>query len=192
MISIKYISFLFIVLFISSCCLSDQESVQEQEPTPADHWESQINKQIKLLGHRNWVVIADAAYPLQSNAGIITLLSDESHLETIKKVSDIIDEQTHIKPIIFLDKEIDFVREESAPGIVDFREALVEIIDAESAQKVLHENIIAMLDEAAELFNIIIIKTDFAIPYTTVFYQLDCKYWNAESEKILREQLSVN
>ncbi len=46
-----------------------------------------------------------------------------------------------------------------------------------------------MLDEASNLFNIVIIKTDFTIPYTSVFFQLDCKYWNAEAEQAMRKQI---
>jgi hypothetical protein len=29
-----------------------------------------------------------------------------------------------------------------------------------------------------------------AIPYTSVFLQLDCKYWSAESEQKLRQAMS--
>lgn len=53
----------------------------------------------------------------------------------------------------------------------------------------LHEEIIRRLDETAKLYNILIIKTDFTVPYTTVFFQLDCAYWGPEDEADLREQM---
>jgi hypothetical protein len=53
----------------------------------------------------------------------------------------------------------------------------------------LHEGIIQELDAAAKLFNVLIIKTDLAIPYTSVFFQLECGYWNGEAEKNLRAKL---
>jgi hypothetical protein len=53
----------------------------------------------------------------------------------------------------------------------------------------LHEDIIQEIDASAKLFNVLIIKTDLAIPYTSVFFQLECGYWNTEAEKNLRTKL---
>jgi hypothetical protein len=44
-------------------------------------------------------------------------------------------------------------------------------------------------DTLAKLFNVLIIKTDLAIPYTSVFFQLECGYWNAEAEAEAEENL---
>jgi hypothetical protein len=49
-----------------------------------------------------------------------------------------------------------------------------------------HEQIIAKLDEAGKTFKILIIKTRLTLPYTSVFFQLECGYWNSQSEKELR------
>ena len=38
------------------------------------------------------------------------------------------------------------------------------------------------LDEAGTLYQVVIIKTPLAMPYTTTFFQLDCKYWNAAKQ----------
>jgi hypothetical protein len=32
----------------------------------------------------------------------------------------------------------------------------------------------------------LIIKTELTIPYTSVFFELECGYWNAEAEERLR------
>ena len=176
---------LLTVLLISSCELKHDLKTGKQE----ENWEEQLLSQIKLLGHRNWIVVADAAYPLQSNPGIKTIFSDKNQIQTLQIVNDIINRQTHIKPTIYLDKEIDFVSEEDAKGITLYRASIDEML-SDNAQKVLHEEIITLLDKASELFNVIIIKTDFTIPYTSVFIQLDCKYWDAESELELRKKIS--
>jgi len=157
--------------------------------TESHDWGQILNEQIKLLGHRNWIVVVDAAYPLQSSPGITTVLSDREHLATIQKVMAVIDEQPHIRPIVYVDKELDFVEESAAPGISDFRSSLSGLLGSDPPQKLLHEDIIYKLSEASEQFSIIIIKTDFAIPYTSVFFQLDCKYWDAESEMKLRKEM---
>jgi hypothetical protein len=33
---------------------------------------------------------------------------------------------------------------------------------------------------------VLLIKTKMRIPYTSVFFELDCGYWNAQGEKRLR------
>jgi hypothetical protein len=35
----------------------------------------------------------------------------------------------------------------------------------------------------------LIVKTDMTIPYTSVFFELDCGYWNAEAEQRLRQAM---
>jgi hypothetical protein len=36
------------------------------------------------------------------------------------------------------------------------------------------------------LFRVLVVKTNMRIPYTSVFFELDCGYWNAHAEKQLR------
>ena len=52
-----------------------------------------------------------------------------------------------------------------------------------------HDQIIAKLDESARLFRILILKSTLAIPYTSVFLELDCGYWTREAEQNLRLSL---
>ena len=52
-----------------------------------------------------------------------------------------------------------------------------------------HEGIIAKLDRAGELFRVLIVKTKMRISYTSVFFELDCGYWNVQAEKRLRSAM---
>ena len=57
--------------------LSCSKEAQNQHNTAISElevWQSKVTKTLKLFGHRNWIVVADAAYPKQSNAAIILLL----------------------------------------------------------------------------------------------------------------------
>lgn len=56
-------------------------------------------------------------------------------------------------------------------------------------QSILHDSVFTKLDEASKLCTIVVLKTNETIPYTSVFLQLDCSYWNAEKEKQLREKM---
>ncbi len=90
-----------------------------------------------------------------------------------------------MKPIIHADRELSFVAEKDAPGISVYREKLSALVGAE-VKYTPHEEIISVLDRAAGLFRVLIIKTNMTVPYTSVFLELDCAYWNADAEKRLR------
>jgi hypothetical protein len=36
-------------------------------------WQTKLAQILPLMGHRNWIMIVDSAYPLQSSAGVETL-----------------------------------------------------------------------------------------------------------------------
>ena len=39
------------------------------------NWEEVLKDRLQLYGHRNWLVIADSAYPAQSRPGIETIVA---------------------------------------------------------------------------------------------------------------------
>jgi hypothetical protein len=158
---------------------------------PQSDWEQTFEATLALFGHRNWIVVADAAYPAQSKPGIHTLVADAEHIEAIEKILNLILGSRHVRPRIYLDREIDFVTEQDAPGVADFRIHLGRLLQVREVIHLPHEQIIHKLDQAAQLFQILIVKTNMTIPYTSVFFELDCGYWNAGAEERLREAIAV-
>ena len=149
-------------------------------------WEEILKDRLQLYGHRNWLVIADAAYPAQSRPAIQTIIADEEQTTVLERTSAIFSGCKHIKPNIYTDEELAFVREEDAPGISSYRERLGSLFAGREVRVLPHEKIIAKLDRAGELFEVLVVKTNMRIPYTTVFFELDCGYWDAQGEKRLR------
>jgi D-ribose pyranose/furanose isomerase RbsD len=155
--------------------------------TLAESWEQTLANRIPLYGHRNWIVVADSAYPAQARAGIETIASNAAQVEVLRKVLAALAASKHMKPIIYTDQELKFVPEKDAPGIEDYRQQLSGLLTASDVKTLPHEQIIGKLDEAAQSFRVLIIKTNMTIPYTSVFLQLDCAYWNADAEARLRK-----
>jgi hypothetical protein len=149
-------------------------------------WEDILRDRLPLYGHRNWLVVADSAYPAQSRQAIETIVADEEQITVLERVFVILGGCKHIKPIIYTDTELTFVREEDAPGIGSYREKLGRLLKGGEGRVLPHEEIIAKLDRAGELFRVLIVKTNMRIPYTSMFFELDCGYWNAQAEKRLR------
>jgi len=155
----------------------------------ADDWQAKLRKELPLLGHRNWIVVADAAYPLQTAPGIETIYVAADQLEVVKGVIAELAKTKHVKPTIYTDTEMKFVAETNAPGITAYRDGLGKVLANQPVQVLPHEQIIGKLDEAGKTFKVLLIKTPQTKPYTSVFFQLECGYWNAESEKQLRDAM---
>jgi D-ribose pyranose/furanose isomerase RbsD len=153
---------------------------------PEPSWEAVLSRRLPLLGHRNWIVIADAAYPAQCAAGVTTILADTDHLEVVRRVLAAIAASSHVKAKILTDRELNFVSEQDAPGVGEYRAHLADLAQWSDVQTTPHEEIIERLDRAAAKFEVLIIKTRLTIPYTSVFLELDCAYWNESAEARLR------
>ena len=150
------------------------------------NWEEILKDRLQLYGHRNWLVIADSAYPAQSRPAIETIIADEEQTTVLERTSAILGGCRHIKANIYTDEELACVREEDAPGISSYRKGLGNLFGGRQVRVAPHEEIIAKLDRAGELFRVLVIKTNMRIPYTSVFFEMDCGYWNAQAEKKLR------
>lgn len=155
----------------------------------ADDWKAKLQRELPLLGHRNWIVVADSAYPLQTAPGIETIYVAADQLEVVKGVIAELAKTQHVKPTIYTDAELKHVAETNAPGISAYRDGLSKVLQNQPVQVLAHEQIIAKLDEAGKTFKVLLIKTPLTKPYTSVFLQLECGYWNAESEKQLRQAM---
>ena len=152
-------------------------------------WKKELRRELPLLGHRNWIVIADAAYPWQVSPGITTIETGTSQTEVVRVVLRHLDKTHHVTPTILIDRELDAVSENAAPGIGSYRGELSSMIQGKEAVKMPHEQIIRKLDEAGKTFHVLILKTTMTQPYTSVFLQLQCGYWDAVREKALRSAL---
>lgn len=158
----------------------------------ADPWEKSLERLLPLWGHRNWIVVADSAYPAQSNPGIETIATEADHLEVLKATLDAIDNSKHVRANIYLDAEFKQVAEQDGSGVTRYRQKLARLIGNREATVLVHDQIIAKLDESAKLFRILILKSKLTIPYTSVFLELDCGYWTREAEERLRSSMRSN
>lgn len=186
---IQKTALVFIILFTLFSCVNEVQKKEETATAAVSDWKTEVENTIKLYGHRNWIVVADGAYPKQSNPAIKTIAVDANQLEVVAFVNEIIKKSSHVQANIFLDKEMAFVAEKDAKGIENYRTELNKLLDKKDLKTQLHEDIIKELDTSAKLFDVLIIKTNLSIPYTSVFFQLDCGYWNAQAENNLRNNL---
>lgn len=174
--------------FLAACCVVWlMAPVALAEP---DSWREVLSQRLPEFGHRNWIVIADSAYPKQSAPGIETVYTGEDHLTVLEEVLRAVADARHVQPVVMLDEELSAIAEENAPGADEYRAELRRIMGKAPTRKVPHEEIIVELDKGAKLFNVLVLKTNLNLPYTSVFLQLDCGYWSPEKEKLLRQSIA--
>ena len=55
-----------------------------------NNWKVVLEEKMPLIGHRNWIVVTDMAYPLQTDPGIITVFAPEPYEQVLAKVNGMI------------------------------------------------------------------------------------------------------
>lgn len=183
---------ILVLLLCSGTLHSCQTNHQQASAEVSIPWTQVLEEDLHLLGHRNWILLVDKAFPEQSSPGMKYLYVEQDLLPTLQYVLDALDHSTHVKPIIYQDGELSYISEEQVPGIEQFRSEAASVLKGRTVNTLLHDEVFGMLDESSSLFRVLVIKTNCVLPYTSVFLQLDCSYWGPENEKVLREKMEVS
>ena len=178
-------------LLIASLFLMVSAAISAQPLAPTN-WRERVAESMPLLGHRNWILVVDSAYPLQTSPGVETIETNANQLEVVRYVLGAIDGSIQVRPDIYMDAELPFVPDEDAPGASNYRREIGDLLRNYSVQSRPHEKIISDIDEAGKEFHVLVLKTTLTIPYTSVFIRLNCKYWSDDAEKRLRAKMSAN
>ena len=101
-------------------------SVSGHAATP--DWNKQLAGTMPLLGHRNWILVVDSAYPLQTSPGVETIETNASQLEVVGTVLSEIE-----RSIQALNKMAERLwgdgREAEAKALLDALDALNRALD---------------------------------------------------------------
>lgn len=163
-------------------------SFAQQKP-----WRQILAERLPWFGDGNWIVVADSAFPLRSTPGVETILSDDSHLNTVRHVLDLLTKDGHLRPVIYTDMELKHVPEQDAQGIDAHRQLLSSLLEKffpqPAARAIPHATMMHMLDDAAKSLAVLIIKTNSTLPYTSVFLELKPGYWQDDAEQRLRQSI---
>jgi hypothetical protein len=161
-------------------------------PATAD-WQATLQQRLPLYGHRNWIVVSDAAFPAYSQTAIETIVVNQDLASVLHYVANAIASAKHVRAAAFVDRELDFVEEQDYPGVTHLREEINRVFGKNSLSSVPHSQAISKIDEAGKTFRVLFIKTNTRIPYTSVFMRLDCGYLTDEIDaKIKNAMASAN
>ena len=84
-------------------------------------WKTVVQNRLPLYGHRNWIVVADSAFPVYAKPGIETIVANEDLPTVLNYVANAISSSRHVRATVFLDKELQFIDEHDYPGVSELR-----------------------------------------------------------------------
>lgn len=174
------------LMFLVMTLLVSCQSQQAEEPS----WEDKLKETVNQFGHRNWILVVDKAFPALSSKDIEVINTDASMTTVLKKTLDLTVRSLHVKPIVYVDQEFAFITEGQIAGIENIRKDLHASIQEFQPQTIAHEKVFSLVTEKSAMFKVLVLKTTEVIPYSSVFIELDCRYWSAVQEKALRDRMT--
>ncbi len=167
------------LLFASGCGLVPSEN----------SWQGAIANQSSQLGYRNWIVIAEASFPAHSRPGVRQVNANVEVPEAVDYVLNALERTQHVRPNVYLTRELRSLENDFAPGIDDFRGQIQESLHGYEPTELDQQSLLVLLEDANRTFDVLVIRTISALPYSSVFLELQPGYWDSDSEQRLRQRI---
>lgn len=172
----RILLFLFWAMLVSGCA-----GTGASEP-----WMGVLRRELGYLGAKNWIVVSEAAFPVQSRRGLRVIRVNGDIPEVVDGVERVIEEKHHVKPRIYVTSEIGHVSYDYAPGISNYRKQLKTALHGRGTITLDNAMLMRMLKDTNQSYRVLVIKTRTALPYSSVFMELGSGYWDSDSESALR------
>jgi hypothetical protein len=156
---------------------------------PENAWRGAVDHQAGQLGYRNWIVIAEASFPAQSRPGVRQVVAPVEIPEALDYVLHALEKTEDLRPRIFVTRECRSVENDFAPGIDEFRKRAQDSIHGHETTELDQQSLLTLLEDANRSYDVLVIRTRTALPYSSVFLELQPGYWDAASESRLRERI---
>lgn len=152
-------------------------------------WQAAVDRQAAQLGYRNWIVIAEASYPAQHRAGLRQVVADVEIPEALDYVLRALERTENLRPRVYLTRELRSIENDFAPGIDDMRKRINGALHGHEAAELEQQSLMTLLEDTARSFDVLVIRTRSAMPYASVFLELQPGYWDEASESRLRDRI---
>lgn len=152
-------------------------------------WKAAVQRQAGQLGYRNWIVIAEASFPAHNRPGIRQVNAPAGIPEALDYVLSTLEQTETVRPQIYVPRELRSVENDFAPGIDDFRKKLEESLHGHETTELDQQSLLTLLEDASRSFDVLVIRTPTALPYSSIFLELQPGYWDVDSETRLRARI---
>lgn len=155
----------------------------------SEEWKFAVDRQTEQLGYRNWIVVAEASFPAHNRAGVTQVAAPVEVPEALDYVLRALERTENLSPRIYLTRELRSVENDFAPGIDETRQKIHAALHGHEATELDQQSLLTLLEDANRSFDVLVIRTRSALPYSSVFMELQPGYWDSNSESRLRERI---
>jgi len=152
-------------------------------------WKDAVNRQVSQLGYRNWVIVAEASFPAHNRPGFRQVTADVDVPVAVDYVLNSLERTQHVRPRVYLPREQRSVENDFAPGIDEMRKKIRASLHGHESTELEQQSLLTLLEDASRSFDVLVIRTHTALPYSSVFLELQPGYWDADSESRLRDRI---
>jgi len=153
-------------------------------------WQAAVDRQAGQLGYRNWIVIAEASFPAQSRPGVRQVSAPVEVPEALDYVLKALEQTENVRPQVYVTRELRSVENDFAPGIEDLRKRMQGALHGHETTELDQQSLITLMQDANRSFDVLVIRTTSALPYSSVFLELQPGYWDVDSETRLRDKIA--
>jgi L-fucose mutarotase/ribose pyranase (RbsD/FucU family) len=168
-----------VAVLASGCVAMKQENA----------WKGAVDRQAAQLGYRNWIVIAEASFPAHSRPGVRQITAPVEVPQAVDYVLQALERTENVRPQVYVTRELRSVENDFAPGIDRLREQLKEALHGHETTQLDQQSLLTLLEDANRSFDVLVVRTQTALPYSSVFLELKPGYWDASSEMRLRDRI---
>ncbi len=169
------------VLLLTTCGFSSK-----------DGWKAAVEVQTAQLGYRNWIVIAEASFPAHNRPGTRQVNAYEPIPVVLDEVLRALEKTEHVRPRIYTTRELRVVENDFAPGVDEYRQVLDAALHGHEVTELDQDSLLTLVQDAQRSFDVLVLRTTTALPYSSVFLELQPGYWDGESEERLRAVMQRN
>jgi L-fucose mutarotase/ribose pyranase (RbsD/FucU family) len=177
------------VIFSFGCAEFANFPSFSRSENPSSSWKAAVDRQAGQLGYRNWIVIAEASFPAHSRPGIRQISAGVDVPEALDYVLKTLEKTETVRPQIYQTRELRSVENDFAPGIEDLRKRLQQSIHGHETTELDQQSLMTLLEDANRSFDVLVIRTNTALPYSSIFIELQPGYWDVDSETRLRQRI---
>ena len=152
-------------------------------------WQSAVDRQAAQLGYRNWIVVTEASFPAQNRPGISQVNASVEIPEALDYVLQVLEQTENLRPQVYQTRELRSVGNDYAPGIDALRKRLKVSLHGHEVTELDQQSLLTLLEDVNRSYNVLVIRTQTALPYSSVFMELQPGYWDAASEALLRQRI---
>ena len=176
------------ILLFGGCSSSSRPAEVEVVEPP---WGEAVSREVNALGIQNWIIVAESSFPVVSRRGVRTIVIDAEVPEVVDYVVNELKKSEMVTPSFSTARELPFVKNDRAPGIDEFRKLLKTALNSHQVREMEHRSLTLLAHSDAAKYAVLVLKTKSALPYSSVFIELDSGYWDRDSEDKLRSDMTT-